>query len=72
MLSEYYPSCRTTAGSFPERNRIISGLCLCTLITEAGMTSGALITARSAVSQNRDLYAVPGNVTSPAATAPII
>ena len=65
ILSEYYPSCRTTAGSFPERNRIISGLCLCTLITEAGMTSGALITARSAVSQNRDLYAVPGNVTSP-------
>ena len=65
ILSEYYPGCTTSGASFPERNRIISGISLCTVVTEAGMTSGALITARSAIAQNRDVYAVPGSIFVP-------
>lgn len=65
ILSEYYPGCTTSGTSFPERNRIISGISLCTVVTEAGMTSGALITARSAIAQNRDVYAVPGSIFVP-------
>ena len=65
ILSEYYPGCITGGASFPERNRIISGISMCTVVTEAGMTSGALITARSAIAQNRDVYAVPGSILVP-------
>ncbi len=64
ILSEYYPGCITGGASFPERNRI-SGISMCTVVTEAGMTSGALITARSAIAQNRDVYAVPGSILVP-------
>ena len=65
ILSEYYPGCITGGASFPERNRIISGISMCTVVTEAGMTSGALITARRAIAQNRDVYAVPGSILVP-------
>ncbi len=62
LISEYPPDFRATRYSFPQRNRIISGLSLGTLIIEAQIKSGAMITAKTALTQNRDLFAIPGRV----------
>lgn len=62
VLSEMYPGCPRTRADFPNRNRIISGLCDTTVIAEAGEHSGALITAKYALAQGRSLFAVPGDI----------
>ena len=66
ILSEYPPGTRPEGKHFPVRNRIISGLCLGTVIVEAPRRSGALITAELALEQGRDVFAVPGPIDSPA------
>ena len=62
VISELAPGAPALAKHFPARNRIVSGLTLATVVVEAGFKSGALITARYAADQGRDVFAVPGRI----------
>ena len=70
MISEFPLGMQPMPGSFPARNRIISGLAMGTVVVEAPQKSGALITARHAAEQGREVFAIPGPVTSPNAAGP--
>ena len=70
IISEYPPNAVTHKGSFPTRNRIISALSDRIIIIEGTRTSGTLITARYAAEQGREVFALPGNITSHLSEAP--
>ena len=63
VISEYPPEMQASYYTFPNRNRIISGLSDCVLVVEAGESSGSLITAEYAVKQHRKLFAIPSSLT---------
>jgi DNA processing protein len=70
IVSEYRLGTFPAPQNFPKRNRIISGISIGVLVVEAGENSGTRVTARCALEQDRDVYAVPGNVTTKNAWGP--
>ncbi|MCK4357524.1 MAG: DNA-processing protein DprA [Candidatus Cloacimonetes bacterium] len=70
LISEFPLGTKIEAWNFPTRNRIISGMCKGTFVIEGKKTSGALLTAKMALDQNRDVFALPGNVNYPQSEGP--
>lgn len=70
VVSEYPPGTEPRPYQFPQRNRIIAGMAVATVVVEGGERSGALITARYALEANRSVFAVPGSVRNPMAAGP--
>ena len=70
MISDYVPGTPPDGANFPPRNRIISGLTMATIVIEAGERSGALITARNAIDQGKEVFAVPGPIYAPMSKGP--
>lgn len=70
VISEYAPGTPAVKEHFPQRNRIISGLARGVVVIEAREKSGALITARFALEQNREVFSIPGSIFSPTSAGP--
>ena len=70
VITEYPPKEGPHGYNFPKRNRIISGLCQGTVVVEASLDSGALITAKRAIEQGREVFAIPGKINDEGAQGP--